>query len=233
MPLPKIDMPIYETKLPSNGKKIKYRPFTVKEEKILLTAQESKDATQIITSVKQIVNNCLIDYSVDDLALFDLEYILISVRAKSIDNKIKFKIEDPDTNEEVELELDLDRVTIEKNADHTNRIKVSNEYTLFLKYPNIDDFFEMINGDKPNSEKNFEIMISCMDKLVSEDEVHNFKDFTKKEVDEFVESLHTDIVKKLRQFFDTIPKLRHKIEYKNKNGDDKTFVIEGTQTFFI
>lgn len=233
MPLPKIDMPIYEVKLPSNEKKIKYRPFTVKEEKILLTAQESQDPTQIITSVKQIVNNCLIDYDVDDLALFDLEYILICIRAKSIDNKIKFKVEDPDTSEEVELELDLNQVFIEKDKEHTNRIKVSDEYTLFLKYPGVDDFFELINGDKPTVEKNFEIMVSCMDKLVSEDEVHNFKDFTKKEVDEFIESLHTDIVKKLKQFFDTIPKLRHEIKYKNKSGDDKTFVIQGTQTFFI
>ena len=233
MPLPKIDMPIYEEKLPSNGKKIKYRPFTVKEEKILLTAQESEDPAQIITSVKQIVNNCLIDYDIDDLALFDLEYVLISIRAKSISNKIKFKVEDPDTNEEVELELDLDHVKIEKDKEHSNKIQITDAYTLFLKYPSIDDFFEMINDEKPSTEKNFELMISCMDKLASEEEVHNFKDFTKKEIDDFVDSLHTDVVKKLRQFFDTIPKLRHEIQYKNKNGEDKTFVIQGTQTFFI
>lgn len=233
MALPKIDLPIYELKLPSNDKKVKFRPFTVKEEKILLIAQETQDPAQIINSVKQVVNNCLIDYNIDDLALFDLEYLLINIRAKSIDNLVKFKIEDPDTKEEVQLELDLNNVKIEKDDNHTNRIKLDNTYTLFLKYPSVDIFFDFLTQEKPNAEKNLEIMLSCMDKLVSEDEVYNFKDFTKKEVDDFVESLHADSVKKLKEFFDTIPKIRHEIHYRNKTGDNKTFVIQGTQTFFI
>lgn len=233
MALPKIDLPIYELKLPSNDKKVKFRPFTVKEEKILLIAQETKDPAQIINSVKQVVNNCLIDYNIDDLALFDLEYLLINIRAKSIDNLVKFKIEDPDTKEEVQLELDLNNVKIEKDDKHTNRIKLDNTYTLFLKYPSVDIFFDFLTQEKPSAEKNLEIMLSCMDKLVSEDEVYNFKDFTKKEVDDFVESLHADSVKKLKEFFDTIPKIRHEIHYRNKTGDNKTFVIQGTQTFFI
>lgn len=233
MALPKIDLPIYELKLPSNDKKVKFRPFTVKEEKILLIAQETKDPAQIINSVKQVVNNCLIDYNIDDLALFDLEYLLINIRAKSIDNLVKFKIEDPDTKEEVQLELDLNNVKIEKDASHTNRIKLDDTYTLFLKYPSIDVFFDFLTQEKPSAEKNLEIMLSCMDRLVSEDEVYNFKDFTKKEVDDFVESLHADSVKKLKEFFDTIPKIRHEIHYRNKTGDNKTFVIQGTQTFFI
>lgn len=233
MALPKIDLPIYELKLPSNDKKVKFRPFTVKEEKILLISQETQDPAQIINSVKQVVNNCLIDYDIDDLALFDLEYLLINIRAKSIDNLVKFKIEDPDTKEEVQLELDLNNVKIEKDDKHTNRIKLDGTYTLFLKYPSIDVFFDFLTQEKPSAEKNLEIMLSCMDRLVSEDEVYNFKDFTKKEVDDFVESLHADSVKKLKEFFDTIPKIRHEIHYRNKAGDDKTFVIQGTQTFFI
>lgn len=233
MPLPKIDLPIYELKLPSNDKKVKYRPFTVKEEKILLIAQESGDSEQIINAVKQVVNNCLIDYDIERLALFDLEYLLINIRAKSIDNVVKFKVEDPDTEEEVELELDLNNVKVEKDPKHTNEIKLDDTYTLFLKYPSIDVFFGFLTEENKSAEKNLEIMISCMDKLVSEDDVYNFKDFTKKEVDSFVESLHADAVKKLREFFDTIPKIRHDIPYKNKSGEDKTFVIQGTQTFFI
>lgn len=233
MPLPKIDLPIYDLKLPSNGKKIKYRPFTVKEEKILLIAQESASPEQVINSVKQVVNNCLIDYNVDDLALFDLEYLLINIRAKSIDNLVKFKIKDPDTEEEVELELDLNNVKVQKSDSHSERIRVDDTYTLFLKYPSIDVFFDFLMDEKKSAEKNLQIMLSCMDKLVSNDDVYNFKDFTKKEIDEFVESLHGETVKKLKEFFDTIPKIRHEISYKNKNGDSKTFVIEGTQTFFI
>lgn len=233
MALPKIDLPIYELRLPSNDKKVRYRPFTVKEEKILLIAQETKEPEQIINSVKQVVNNCLVDYDIEDLALFDLEYLLINIRAKSIDNLIKFKIEDPDTKEEVQLELNLNGVKIEKDENHTNKIKLDDTYTLFLKYPSIDVFFDFLTQEKPSVEKNLEIMISCMDKLVSKDDVFNFKDFSKKEIDSFVESLHTDAVKKLREFFDTIPKIRHEIPYKNKNGDSKTFIIQGTQTFFI
>lgn len=233
MPLPKIDMPIYDVKLPSNGKKVKYRPFTVKEEKILLIAQESKDADQVISSIKQIVNNCLIDESIDKLSLFDLEYLLISIRSKSIDSIVKFKIEDPDTKEQIELELDLNNVKIEKSPEHSNRIKVSEKYQLFLKYPNVDDFFSLMNNEKSSADRNYDIMIACMDKLVSEDEVFNFKDFTKKEVDDFVESLHNDVVKELKKFFDTIPKIRHEIEYVNSKSENKTFVIQGTQTFFI
>lgn len=233
MALPKIDLPIYELKLPSNDKKVKFRPFTVKEEKILLIAQETKEPGQIINSVKQVVNNCLIDYDIEDLALFDLEYLLINIRAKSIDNLIKFKVEDPDTKEEVQLELDLNNVKIEKDKNHTNRIKLDDKYTLFLKYPSIDVFFDFLTQEKPSVEKNLEIMISCMERLVSEDDVYNFKDFSRKEIDSFVESLHADAVKNLREFFDTIPKIRHEIPYKNKNGEDKTFIIQGTQTFFI
>jgi len=233
MALPKIDLPIYELELPSNGKKVKYVPFTVKEEKILLTAQEGKNPAQIINSVKQIVNNCILNCSLDELAVFDLEFLLVNIRSKSIDDVIKFKITDPDTEKEVELELNLSDVKVEKDPNHTNKIKINDTYTLFLKYPNIDDFFEILTSEKPNSEKNFDIMMSCMLQLVSEDEVYNFKDFTQEEIDNFVESLHHDTIKKIKQFFDSIPKTRHEINYKNSNGEDKTFVIQGTQTFFI
>lgn len=233
MPLPKIDMPIYELKLPSTGEKVNYRPFTVKEEKILLIAQESKESEQIISAIKQIVNNCLIGGSIDDLALVDLEYILIMIRSKSVDNVVKFEIEDPDTKEKVELSLDLTNVKIERPEGHTNEVKVSDEYTLFLKYPSADDFFGLLDDTKTESEKNYNIMISCLDKLASIEDVYEFKDFTRKEIDDFIESLHNNVVKKIKTFFETIPKVRHEIGYKNKNGDDKTFIIQGTQTFFM
>ena len=233
--LPKIDMPLFETKLPSTGETITYRPFSVKEEKILLIAQESKDPDQIVTAIKQIANNCIIGYDIDKLALFDLEYILLMIRTKSVDNVVKFQIEDPDTNEKVNLELDLNDVKIIKDPRHTNKIKLNEEYYLFLKYPTIDSLKPMMSNDKSENtaEKSFNILLSCIDKLVSENEVFSFSDFTKKEVDEFIESLSSDVTKQIKEFFDTIPKTRHELRYKNSKGEDKTFVIEGTQTFFI
>jgi hypothetical protein len=233
MALPKIDLPMYELKLPSNDKKVKFRPFTVKEEKILLTAQESKDPSQMMNAVKQIVNNCLIDFDADDLAVFDLEYVLINLRSKSVDNEVKFEIEDPGTKEKIKLTLDLSKVTVNKSKDHTNKIKIDDVYTLFLKYPSMDMFKDLINTEEASTEKTFEILMSCMDKLATEDEVFNFKDFSKKEVDDFVESLHSDVVKKMKLFFDTIPKVRYEIPYENSAGEKKTYVIEGIQSFFI
>jgi len=233
MALPKIDLPLYELTLPSNNKKIKYRPFTVKEEKILLTAQQSKDSEQIVVAINQIVNNCIVDYDVDDLSLFDLEYILINIRSRSVDNTVEFEIEDPDTKENVKLVLNLDQVKVHRDEKHTNRIKVDDTYTLFLKYPNINDFSDILKKEDLSFDESYNVLISCIDKLASEDEVFNFKDFTKKQVDEFIESLHSDITKKIKEFFDTMPKVRHEISYVNSNGDNKTFTIQGTQSFFM
>ena len=233
MALPKIDLPIYELTLPSNNKKINYRPFTVKEEKILLTAQQSKDSDQIIIAINQIVNNCIIDYNIDNLSLFDLEYILINIRARSVDNSVEFEIEDPDTKENVKLILNLDQVKVYRDEKHTNQIKIDDTYTLFLKYPNINDFSDILKKEDLSFDESYNILISCIDKLASEDEVFNFKDFTKKQVDEFIESLHSDITKRIKEFFDTMPKVRHEIHYVNSNGDNKTFTIQGTQSFFM
>jgi hypothetical protein len=233
MALPKISLPIYELQLPSNGDKIKYVPFTVKEEKILLIAQESKDPKQIMDSIYQIVNNCLIDTDIKDLALFDIEYILLSLRSKSVDNIVNFTIKDPETEEKIELEIDLTQVKVQKEEGHTNKIKIDDTYTLFLKYPGIDNFASLVSEEKVNANKSLDILLSCIDKLVSEDDVYKFSDFSKKEVDSFIESLNSDVTKEIKKFFDTMPKIRHEIPYKNSKGDDKTFVIEGTQTFFI
>lgn len=233
MALPKIDLPIYELTLPSNGTKIQYRPFTVKEEKILLTAQQSKETDQIIVAIKQIVNNCILEYDIDKLALFDLEYILINIRSRSVDNNVEFEIEDPDTNEKIKLVLNLENVKVYRDENHTNKIMVDSNYTLFLKYPNIDDFSDILKKENLSLEESYEILISCIDKLASTDEVYNFKDFTKKQVDDFIESLHSDVTKKIKEFFDTMPKVRHEMKYTNSNGDEKTFTIQGTQSFFM
>jgi hypothetical protein len=233
MPLPKIDLPLYQCELPSTGKKIKFRPFTVKEEKILLTAQESNESNQVMLAIKQILNNCLQDVDVSQLAVFDIEYLLIQLRSKSVDNKVEFEITDPETEEKVKLELDLGKVKVLKNESHTNQVKISDQYSLFLKYPSIDQFEKLMEKEEQTAEDSYDVMISCLDKLASEDEVYNFKDLSKKEIDEFVESLPSDIMKSIKVFFDTMPKVRHEMKYKNSNGNEQVFVVEGTQSFFI
>jgi len=233
MPLPKIDLPIFELTLPSTGEKVKYRPFTVKEEKILLVAQESKDPSQEIIASKQIISNCIIDKEITEFAMFDLEYILLVLRTKSVDNKISFAIKDPDTEESVKLEIDIDNVKIIKNENHTNEVKISEDYILYLKYPTIDEFIKIIELDAKDPLANYFIMISCLDKIASEDEVYHFKDYTEKEIDTFMEDLSGNVIKGIQEFFETMPKLRHEMKYTNKNNTEKTFVIEGIRSFFI
>jgi len=233
MALPKIDMPIFEMTLPSSGKKVKYRQFTVKEEKILLVAQESKDIKAAINAVKQVVNNCLVDSNIEEFAMFDLEYILLLLRSKSIDNNVKFAIKDPDTDEKVELELDLNNVKVTNFENHTNKIDVNEEYILFLKYPTIEQFTDFIEDEKNNPLTSYNVMISCLDKLASKEDVYKFSDYTPADIDAFMDSLSGEVLMKIKTFFDTMPKLRHEMKYKNKDGVEKTFVLEGMQSFFI
>jgi hypothetical protein len=234
MKLPVIDLPVYEVVLPSTGEKIKYRAFTVKEEKIMLIAKESRDPEQIITSIKQILNNCIIGKNVDDLAIFDIEYVLAMIRGKSVNNVVDFVITDPETQEEVKLTLKVDDIKIARNEKHTNKIRVNDEYVLFLKYPSYDVYTSAL---KPNAATDpltyYDAMIRCFDKLVSEQTVYEFSNFSREEVDNFIESLSADVIERIETFFSTMPKLRHEITYVNKNGNKKTFVIEGTESFFM
>jgi hypothetical protein len=231
--LPKIDLPIYELTLPSTGEKIKYRPFTVKEEKILLVASESDDPSQEIIAAKQVVNNCLIENSVTDFAMFDLEIVLLTLRSRSVDNTINFKVTDPDTEEEVELIIDLEETKVTKDPEHTNQIKINDQYTLFLKYPTIDEFIKIAEMNPEDPLVNYMIMVSCLDKVASADESYSFKNYSQSEVDEFMENIEGGVVAGIQKFFETMPKVRHEIKYTNGEGTDKTFVIEGMRSFFI
>jgi len=233
MALPKIDIPILEMVLPSTGETIQYRPFTVKEEKILLVAQESKDPEQEIIAAKQVVNNCLISKDISTLAMFDLEFVLLTLRAKSVDNTIEFEITDPETEERVEVKLDINDVTLTIDENHNKSIQINDEYVLQLKYPSIDEFINIIAMNPKDPLVNYYIMISCLHSIVSDDEVHDFADYTDQEVDDFMGGMTGDVVKGITQFFETMPKLRHEIKYVNSEGSDKTFVIEGMRTFFI
>jgi len=233
MALPKIDLPIFEVELPSTGEKIKYRQYTVKEEKILLVAQESKEPAAEILAMKQVVNNCLLDTDIEDLAMFDLEFIHLVLRSKSVENTMDFSIKDDETDEDVKLTLNVDNVIMNRTEGHTNEIRVNDDYILMLKYPTIDAFIKITEMSPQDPLVNYFIMISCLDKIASEDEVHNFGDYSNEEVDGFMENLSSSVIKLIQTFFETMPKLRHEFKYTNSKGNDKTFVIEGLRTFFI
>ena len=233
MGLPKIDLPIFELELPSTGEKLSYRPFTVKEEKILLVAQESNEPSQEIIATKQVVNNCLIGKDISDLAMFDLEYVLLILRSRSVDNSITFNIKDPETKETVNLVLDIETIQLVRNDDHKKEVKINSEYTLYLKYPTIQQYLDISSMDANDPLVNYYVMVSCLDKVASEDEIHDFKDYTSEEIDTFMEGVTGEVVKAIQQFFETMPVLRHELKYKNEKGNEQTFVLEGMRTFFM
>lgn len=235
MALPRIDLPLFELTLPSTGKKIKYRPFTVKEEKILLIAQESKDPKQIILAIKQILGNCVQDINVEDFATFDIEYVLLNVRAKSVNNEITFNITDPDTNESVELTVDVNDIEIKKSSDHNKIVKITDEIFINMKYPSITYLEKAEYGDdnKPKSDSFFDVIVECIDSVCEGDVVYRLKDFSKKEVEDFIDSLSSDVIARIKKFFDTAPVMRYEMKYRDKTGKEKTFVLEGLNSFFI
>jgi len=231
MSLPKIELPLFELELPSTKQKLKYRPFTVKEEKILLIAQESQELEQTILAVKQIVGNCFSDIDVDKLALFDLEYLLLALRIKSVSNEVKFTIKDPDTEKNVELEINLENVKLIENENHDTKIHINDESFLMMRYPTVNEI--LILQKDNTAEMLMDIMISCIDNVVSGDEVYKSEDFTKEQMIEFLDTLPSTTIKDLENFFNTMPTMRHEMKYVNENGDEKTFVVEGLDSFFL
>ena len=233
MALPKIDLPLFELVIPSTGKKARYRPFTVKEEKILLIAQESKDPKQVILAIKQILNNCLQDIDVDTLAAFDLQYLLLNIRAKSVNNEVTFNIKDPETDETIELTIDVNEIEMKKFPDHTKMIKINDTIQLQMRYPKIDYLENVSVEEEKNSDQLVKIMTECIDSVIEGEEVYKLNDFSPKEINEFLDSLTSDIVMKIQKFFNTMPVLRYEKKYKNNLGHEKTFIAEGLETFFI
>jgi len=239
MPLPRIDQPLFNITIPSTDEVVTYRPFTVKEEKILLIAQESKDIDHIILAIKQIVGNCLQEYNIDKLAMFDIEYILLNMRAKSVDNHVTFNITDPDTDETIELTVDINEIGVKKDPDHSKIIDVSDSIKLKMGYPSIESVKDIVSGydtaksDHERSGSLIDIMTDCIETIVDGEQVYKLQDFSKPEVDAFVDSLDATVLNKIRKFFDTMPVMRFEKEYTTKDGKEKTFVAEGTETFFI
>ena len=236
MPLPTIVTPTFELNLPSNGKKIKYRPFLVKEEKILILAIESNSMKDISRAIKDVLKNCILTKGVkiDELPTFDIEYLFLNIRSRSIGESIDLVITCPDDGEtKVNAQIYIDEIEIKKDKDHNPDIKLDDTYTMRLKYPSLDQFIDdnfNFDEDKDNS---FDIISSCIDMVFSEEEAWEAKDCTKKELLGFVERLNSIQFKEVEKFFDTMPKLSHEIEVENPNTKVKSKVaLEGLASFF-
>jgi len=236
MPLPTIVTPSYELNLPSSGKKIKYRPFLVKEEKILILAIESGSMKDISRAIKDVQKSCILTkgIKIDELPTFDIEYLFLNIRSRSIGESIDLVITCPDDNEtKVNKQIYIDEIEVKTDKDHNPDIKLDDTYTMRLKYPSLDQFIdENFNFDEAK-DNSFDIISSCIDIVYSDEEAWEAKDCTKKELLEFVERLNSSQFKEVEKFFDTMPKISHDIEVENPNTKVKSTVkLEGLASFF-
>ena len=236
MALPKLNTPTYELEVPSTDEKIKYRPFLVKEEKILLMAMESKDNAQIINAVKDIVQSCTFEkVDVSTMPMFDMEYIFLNIRAKSVGEVSKLKILCPDDKKTyASVELDLTKVEVQVGDDHTNKIELTDDMGMIMTYPTIDSFLES-GIETINANNMLDVIGSCVLQIYEQkgEKVYQAKDQTKKELTEFIESMNSGQFKKLQSFFDTMPKLTHTIQVKNpKTKKTSDVKLTGLNDFF-
>mgnify|MGYP003345549584 CR=1 FL=1 len=239
MPLPKINTPTFELTLPSTGKKIKYRPFLVREEKILIMAMESEDMSQITDAIVQIIGDCILTegVKVQSLATFDIEYLFLNVRAKSVGETVDVNITCPDDGvTQVEMSIDIDTIKVQKTRGHKNIIKLDDQLSIKLRYPSLDQFVENnFETSEGNSEiaQSLSMITSCIDMIYNEEETWESADCTKQELEDFIGQLNTKQFKQIEKFFSTMPKLSHKIAVKNpKTKVESEVVLEGLASFF-
>ena len=239
MPLPKINTPTYELVLPSNGKKIKYRPFLVREEKILIMAMESEDMKQITNAIVQILSDCILskEVKVESLSTFDIEYLFLNVRGKSVGETVEVNITCPDDGEtQVEMVIDIDSIKVQKTKGHKNIIKLDDNLSMKLRYPSLEQFVENnfeVAETQSSVGQSLSMITSCIEMVYNNDESWEATDCTKEELEEFIEQLNTKQFKEIENFFTTMPKLSHTIMVKNPNtGVESEVVLEGLASFF-
>ena len=238
MPLPTITTPTYELELPSLRKTIKYRPFLVKEEKLLVLALETEDTKEISNAIKAVLKNCIQTrgIKVESLPTFDIEYLFLNIRGKSVGEQIEVNLIAPDDGEtSVPVIINIDEIKVQRAKDHTNKIKLDDSLMMEMKYPSLEQFvknnFNM--SDDSNINQSFELIASCVDKIYNEEEVWVAADVTKKELVEFLEQMNSIQFKQIEKFFETMPKLSHEITFVNpKTKVESTVVLEGLSSFF-
>ena len=240
MPLPKIATPSYELELPSTGKTIQYRPFLVKEEKLLVIALESQDTKQITNAIKAVIRSCVLTKSVkvENLPTFDIEFLFLNIRGKSVGEDIDVKIICPDDEEtEVTINVNLDDIKVQKSEGHSKQIKLDIDLMMELKYPSLNEFvksnFDPNDTDRSAMDQSFDLISTCIDKIYNEDEVWAASDCTKKEIKDFLESMNSSQFKQIETFYDTMPKLSHSMKVTNpKTKVESDVVLEGLASFF-
>ena len=238
MPLPTIVTPTYELELPSTGKKVKYRPFLVKEEKLLVLALETESTKDISNAIKTVLKNCIQTrgVKVDNLPTFDIEYLFLNIRGKSVGEEVDVNLIAPDDGvTEVPVTINIDDIEIQKNKDHNNKVKLDESLVMEMKYPSLDQFIKS-NFDfteETNMDQSFDLIASCIDKIYNEEEVWSAADCTKKEVKDFLEQMNSMQFKEIEKFFETMPKLSHSVTFTNpKTKVKSTVVLEGLSSFF-
>ena len=233
MPLPKLSIPEYELEMPITGKKVAYRPFLVKEEKLLYLAMESQDNKQMVKAVKTIIKNCTdLKTGVDKLATFEIEYIFLRIRAKAVAEVSEFKITAPDDEKtQVEVKVPLEQVEVFVPKDHNKKILLDGNVGVIMKYPSLDAFIQQNMSDNPTVEDIFELAAGCIDQVYDAEEVYD--SFSHKEALEFLENLNSEQFALIQNFFETMPKLQHTIEVYNPETKVKSeVVLEGLASFF-
>ena len=238
MPLPKIATPTYELEIPSTKKKIKYRPFLVKEEKILIIAMESEDNKQIANAVKEVISACILTrgVKVEELSTFDIEYLFLNIRGKSVGEEVEVLITCPDDDQtRVPTVINLDDIEVHTSKDHSRDIRLDNDLTLRMRYPSMNEFIKnnFTTEESIGVDDTFDLISSCIEQVYTEEESWTASDCTKKELREFLEQLRSKQFKQIETFFDTMPKLYHVIKVKNPNtGVESEVVLEGLSAFF-
>ena len=237
MPLPQINAPTYELTIPSSKRKIRYRPFLVKEEKILVIAMESNDIGDIARAVKQVLGQCILTKGtkIDKLSTFDIEYLFLNVRGKSVGETVDIKVTCPDDGvTTVPVTVDLDAIQVTFDPDHDKDIILDDKLKMRMKYPSLDEFIkENFQVDNVGFEQSIEMIATCVDMIYSEDETWTSADFTQKEMVDFLEGLGSKQFKELEKFFTTMPKLTHEIKVTNpKTKKENTIKLEGLAAFF-
>ena len=238
MPLPKIATPTYELELPSTGQTIEYRPFLVKEEKLLVLALESEDDKEITTAIKNVIKSCINTkgIKVDTLPTFDIEYLFLNIRGKSVGEDIELKLLCPDDNETyVPVNIPIDEIGVVRNDEHTNKIKLDNSLMMEMRYPSLAEFIKNnfdFNGNV-NMDQSFDLIGSCIDKIYNAEEVWVATDCTKKEITSFLDQMNSQQFKKIETFFETMPKISHTVKVTNpKTKVESEVVLEGLSSFF-
>ena len=239
MPLPKIATPTYELELPSTGDTVTYRPFLVKEEKVLVIALESEDNKQITNAIKAVLKSCVLTkgIKVEKLPTFDIEYLFLNIRGKSVGEELEVNVICPDDEKtQVPVTINLDEIKVDKSEGHSNKIKLDSSIMMEMKYPSLDEFIKN-NFDfnsKNAMEQSFDLIASCIDKIYTEDEVWATADCTRKEIKDFLEQMNSSQFKEIEKFFETMPKLSHTIKVTNpKTKVESDVVLEGLASFFV